>query len=538
MIEVYAHGMEAAETVGVIDIGSNSVRMVVAQVHPNGETEVLEQMRQPVRLGHTFLTGRLSQPTIRAVLRVLRDYRKVLDSYQVDRVRAVATYAVREASNRDAFLDRIGRAVGIDAKVIEPTEQSRLIVLAVRNVVVDLQNSRHRPTMIAEVGGGGTLLTILRRGEIVASQSYSLGAVRMRELLSSGGHTPEKAAKLLYQQVGNSIKQVCKTLPLKSVNTFLAIGGDARFAAEKIGRPTKSAEIQIVERRDLDRLIKACIPLGPAEIASTYQLAFSDAETLVPALLVYQALLGATGARAMMVSKVSMRDGLLLDLPRYVAGREDLELSRSIIASAKTIAARYRYDDKHAEHVAAIAVRLFDNLQNEHGLTQRHRLLLKVAALMHEIGKFVATRAHHKHSYYLIANAEILGLSRNEINMVAQVARYHRRSIPKTSHLEYAALPRDQRMVVNKLAAILRVADSLDKGHWQQLREFHFEQDRQELVIYVNGTGDLGLERLAIFQKSDLFEDIFGLKVRLDETPEGQYSRSPRETLSLGVTHK
>ena len=167
-----------------------------------------------------------------------------------------------------------------------------------------------------------------------------------------------------------------------------------------------------------------------------------------------------------------------------------------------------------------MATRLFDSLQGEHGLSERHRLLLEVAALMHEAGKFVATRAHHKHSYYVIANAEILGLSRSEIDVVAQVARYHRRSMPKTTHVEYTAMPRDQRMTVNKLAAILRVADALDKGHWQQVHAFQAEQHRQELVLYVQGAGDLGLERLALRTKSDLFEDVFGLKVRLEEAVE------------------
>ena len=497
------------------------MRMEVAQVHSDGETEVLEQVRQPVRLGHdTFVTGRLSQPTIRAILGVLRDYRKVLDGYQVDRVRAVATSAVREASNRDAFIDRVERAVGMDVEVIEPTEQSRLIVLAVRNAVMGLQGSRHQPTIIAEVGGGATLLTILRRGEIVASQSHNVGSVRMRELLSADGLAPEKAAELLRRQIANVIKLAGKTLKLKSVKAFIAIGGDARFAAEQVGRMDRKSLIQAVDRKDLNSFIESVVTLGPVEIARAYQLPFSDAETLVPALLVYQALLDATAARTMLVSKVSMRDGLLLDLPRYIAGREDPELSESIKASARTIATRYDCDEDHAEHVAAIAVQLFDSLQDEHGLSQRHRLLLEVACILHEVGKFVATRAHHKHSYYLIDNAEILGLSRSEIEMVALVARYHRRSIPKTSHLEYTALPRDQRMVVDKLAAILRVADAVDKGHWQQLREFHVEQDRQEMVLYVKGAGDLALERMALRLKSDLFEDVYGLKVRIEEAVE------------------
>jgi exopolyphosphatase/guanosine-5'-triphosphate,3'-diphosphate pyrophosphatase len=259
------------------------------------------------------------------------------------------------------------------------------------------------------------------------------------------------------------------------------------------------------------------MPLRPEEIARDYRLVFSDAETLVPALLVYQALLRATSAKTMMVSDVTMRDGLLLDLPRYVAGEEAPELTRSILASVKTIGGRYHFDEKHAEHVAAASLRLFDGLQGEHGLTQRHRLLLEVAALLHEVGKYVSTRAHHKHSRYLIANAEILGLRRAEIDLVAQVARYHRRSEPKASHPEYAALPRDERLVVNKLAAILRVADALDRGHWQQVCDVQMETRGQELVLYVKDARDLGLERLALANKGDLFEDVFGLKVRLEE---------------------
>ena len=170
----------------------------------------------------------------------------------------------------------------------------------------------------------------------------------------------------------------------------------------------------------------------------------------------------------------------------------------------------------HARTVADIAVRLFDELQAEHGLGPRHRLLLEVASLLHEVGGFVSSRSHHKHSGYLIANSEIFGLNRDEIAVVAQVARYHRRSGPKPSHAEYMALPRETRVTVNKLAALLRVADALARGHVRQAGQLRFDRQGDDLVISIPGVSDVLLEDRAIAGKGDLFEDIYGLKVRLE----------------------
>jgi exopolyphosphatase/guanosine-5'-triphosphate,3'-diphosphate pyrophosphatase len=167
--------------------------------------------------------------------------------------------------------------------------------------------------------------------------------------------------------------------------------------------------------------------------------------------------------------------------------------------------------------VADLAASIFDAIVSEHGLTPRHRLLLRAAAVLHEIGGFVSSRAHHKHSGYLISNSELFGLRREELMTVALVARYHRRSVPMPTHVEYMSLPREQRIVVSKLSAILRVADCLDRGRAQQARDLRFERSGGDLVIYVRGAGDLNLERRALDLKADLFQDIYGLRVRLEE---------------------
>ncbi|NLF10091.1 MAG: HD domain-containing protein [Pirellulaceae bacterium] len=212
-----------------------------------------------------------------------------------------------------------------------------------------------------------------------------------------------------------------------------------------------------------------------------------------------------------------MRDGLLLDLAREVTGKKDEALSNGIIHSATAIAEKYRVDLNHARGVAEAAVGLFDVFQADHGLAPRFRLLLRVAGLLHEVGSFVSSRAHHKHSEYLIANSEIFGLSRHEIHLVAQIARYHRRSSPRASHPSYTALPRESRLVVSKLSALLRVADAAVRGNNRRASDVHFQRTGDELIIAIAGGADLMLEQRAMESKGGLLEDIYGVKIRLEE---------------------
>ena len=517
----------SAGVVAVIDIGSNSVRMVIAQVRPDGSVEVLERMQRPVRLGHSsFLNGRLSQQTINAAIAILRDYRRIIDSYHVRKVRAVATSAVREAANSDSFVDRAAIAADIDIEIIEGAEESRLTVSAVREDLKGVFDINKGPALIVEIGGGSGLVTVLENGVIASSESYNLGSIRLQELLGTSQEPPERAVDLLRHHIDNVVAVMRRTMPIQGVDHFVAIGGDARFAAQQIGKPANdlagkpsngAADVFLVTARKFNNFVRECSLHSAEELARTYGLPFANAETVVPALLAYQALLQASRGKQMIVSSVSMRDGLLLDMARYVTGREDPALAESIIQSAEAVGERYRYDEKHAHQVSALAVRLFDELKPEHRLAPRYRLLLQVAGLLHEIGGYVSSRAHHKHSGYLIANSSIFGMRRDEIEICAQVARYHRRSPPRPSHREYLMLTREQRVVVSKLAAILRVADALDRGHAQQVTDFVIERRADELLVYISGATDLSLERRAIARKGDLFEEAYGLRVNVEE---------------------
>ncbi|RPI04014.1 MAG: Ppx/GppA family phosphatase [Zetaproteobacteria bacterium] len=507
-----------AQVVAGVDIGSNAIRLVVAEVLPDGSIEVLENLQKGIRLGQdAFRRGRLSGPTMRAAVGILREFRRILDTYRPVHLRAVATSAVREAGNSDVFLDRILMATGLEVEVLDTAEESRLTVAGVRRHLSPDLRSKRGLLLVAHVGGGSTLLTVLSQGEIVESQSLSMGSIRMREGLLSGSEPPHRAAEMLRQQISNVLSATQSGVPLDRIETFIAIGGDARFVARRIGKPVGSEGLFVVPRGPFEKLVRQCERQTAEEQARTFGLEFPDAETLNPALMVYRALLDSTQAGELYVSQVSMRNGLLLDLASRVTGKEDEALAKGIVRSAQAVARKYRVDRRHAQSVGDLALRLFDELLPEHGMSPRHRLLLRVAALLHEVGGFVSNRSHHKHSYYLIANAEVFGLSREEHVLVAHVARYHRRAAPQPTHLEYMALPRDKRILVSKLAALLRVADALDRAHTAQVRDFRCERLDDELVLNIPGVSDLTLERQAVAQKSDLFTDIFGLKVRVEE---------------------
>ncbi len=507
-----------AKTVAAIDVGSNSLRMAIAEVLPDGQIEVLERLQRAVRLGQdTFRRGRLGGETLRAAIAVLRDFKHLLDLYHVELVRAVATSAVREARNADTFLDRAFLATGLNFEVIDTSEESRLTVSAVCQAVAGAMGIDEDGALIVDVGGGSTLLTLLHNGQIVTAQSLRLGSIRMLEMLTSSEDPPERTAELLRHHIANMINAAQGSLPLGNIHSFVAVGGDARFAARQIGKATASADLWVVGRAQFDKLVDRCERQPTEELSTRYGLPLAEAETLNAALLVYQRLMDLAGAKQMIVSHVSMRDGLVLELARQVTGEEDPSIQEGVLHSATALAEKYRVDMSHARGVSELSVRLFDVLQPDHRLQRRHRLLLQVAGLLHEVGGFVSSRSHHKHSYYLIANSEIFGLNRTEIEIVAHVARYHRRSGPKPSHVEYLSLPREIRVVINKLSAILRVADAVSRGQIRNVQELRVQRLDDELVVGVPGAPDLLLEQRAISLKGDMFEDIYGLRVRLEE---------------------
>jgi exopolyphosphatase / guanosine-5'-triphosphate,3'-diphosphate pyrophosphatase len=511
---------EAPRPVAVLDMGASAIRLMVAELRPGTPARILEEASRGVLLGKdTFTSGRLGAATVEATLKALEGFRRIMDAYGVVTYRAVATSAVREATNRDTFLDRVRLRTGIDVEVIDGSEENRLSYMAVREVLRDHEALVAGDAVLVEIGGGSADLSFLRKGEPVYSGAYALGSIRMRQNLASWHGSHEAKTRLFRRHIHNVVEDIRREMPLREARHFIALGGDARFAAARLSpEEVPDGGVRSVPKDAFLAFCEEIAALDEEDLVERYRLPTVEAETLLPALLAYRELLLETQAPAVLVPETSLRAGMLLDMERSEQGLGLEDLSRVVLLSASAVGEKYRYDAPHAKNVAHLATRLFDELRSEHGLQSRERLLLEVAAILHDIGIYVNLRGHHKHSQYLLSVSEIFGLSREDMAIVSNVARYHRRAGPNKSHLPYMALDSDARVLVNKLAAILRVANALDADHLQKVKDVKVVKEDDAWVLEVEGAGDLTMERLAALARADQLIEVFGRRVSFRET--------------------
>ena len=501
----------ATELIGVLDMGASAIRLVVAEIDNKRNVRVIEEASRGVLLGRdTFSGGLIRSQTVDAALEALDGFREIMDGYGVRDVRAVATSAVREARNADMFLDRIQGRTGIRFEIINEAEESRLAYMAVRHALRRHASLKSARTLLVEVGGGSTSLTLLRRGEPMRSGVYALGAVRLRQQLDLRRHTQELQVALLKRYIANVIEEIRVEIPLDRVSHVIAIGGDVRFVAAQLTGTEPEADVREISR---DQFLAFCDEVERMDedgLVDRFRLPAVEAETLLPSLLIYRTLLSETSGARMTISSASLRAGVLLDAaePKNRVTAEDFE--HQVLASAEALGHRYRFDRDHGQHVAVLATRLFDELRAEHGLGDRERLLLQVSALLHDVGIYVSLRAHHKHSQYILAASQIFGLSNEETATVSNIARYHRRGLPQDTHVPFIALDRTDRLIVNKLGAILRLVNALDAEHAQKVRDVKLVRRGSNWILELEGDADLTMEQLAATARSDMFAEIYG----------------------------
>ncbi len=518
----------APPIMSVIDIGSSGIRMLVAELRGDGTIRTLEELDRPLALGReAFRSGTLSASSIQKAVNVLRQYRERMDAYGVTHVRAVATHAVRAALNRDTFVDRVFLATGIEVEVIEGSQETLLTFAAVQKALATHPEYRQGEALLFELGGGSTEWALLRDGEVVASVTHDLGTVRMREAMRAAENERRAKTRLMQHNVREMMQVIRRSLPFGKLSLLLAVGSEARFAARVLGSAAAGGaavdgngaggDMAVISVKDVKKLADQILALAPDQIATTFSIPPNESESLAPALLTYIEVAKLCQLDTIVVPHESMRDGLVLHMVRSIREGSTVLFPEQTIAAAINLARKYQADEKHGLHVAALARIIFQATRAQHQMGEREQLLLGVASIVHDIGTYVAARGHHRHSFYLLVNSEVFGLSRTDLEIVANLARYHRREGPQSDHPAYASLPRAARLTVNRLAGILRVADALDKGHIQRVQAPRVSVVGDELRIEVGPGEDLALERMALESKGGLFEEVFGLKPVLVE---------------------
>lgn len=492
-----------------IDIGSNGMRLAIAEPDGTGGARILHSERAAVRLGHhAFTTGRLDPKTADSAIKALKGFAKSIKEHGVDHVRAVATSAVREATDGNAFKRRVKQQTGIKLHIVDGSEEARLIHRAVRDRVgID------EGWMAMDLGGGSLELMLADHDHIRWCESRPLGTVRLLEAYDSDDAGAFQAR--LHEHLESF--QLLRIPDRIGVYHLIATGGNIEALAVMAGQDPDKAEA-ILPVAELRNIIAELEGTTPQRRIEKWGFRPDRADVILPAALVYCRVAELFGAEAIRVPGVGVKEGILLDLMdlAFAPGDRTARLEKNVEDGAFGLGRAFRFEEDHHQHVARLALTMFDELQELHGLGPKQRRILHAAALLHDVGKIVAEKKHHKHSMTIIENAQLPGLSRKHTCMAACVARYHRKALPKQTHKLYRDLAPEQQGQVDKLAAILRVADALDKRHAQSVTSLQCRIEDGDVVLSIKGDGHFKLQRWAVEKKQDLFERVFGLGVLLD----------------------
>lgn len=508
---------------GVVDMGSNAIRTLIVEIDPPGsEPKTLHSERVPVRLGQeVFLSGSIPEPAITAAIEAMQRFRRLCEDHQVRHIRAIATAATREAGNRDMFLERIEATTGIKVEVISGSEEAWLLAVAVRKKI-DMAKGR---SMLVDLGGGSVEVTLVDDGNVISAESYPLGALRLIQALSTPGEIEQRGnfLDLLDQYVASLDSRIRDRFGKGSVQRYVATGGNIETLADlvaKEGKLVRVAGIDAIPLGALNDLAKRFAVLSHAERIKAFDLKPDRADTILPATVVYWRLGKAARVDVVLVPRTGLRDGLLSEVAAgHLSAFRAVDHRETVLAGCDALLRKYQGDEGHSRRVRDLALLLFDQTRELHALDAEDRILLEAAALLHDIGAFVSNQRHHKHSYYLIRESDLVGLSEDERELVAQVARYHRRAHPDRTHEEYEKLPRKDRVRVARLAAVLRIADALDREHQSKVRGLKVRVGKKAVEITLElepgGSQSVALERWSVEQKAGLFQEVFGLAVEV-----------------------
>lgn len=505
---------DAGPLATAVHVGASSVSMLIAELRDDGTYQPLDFLEQPAPLARDiFRHGRISLETTERIVEILLGFLHAAAELGVDArltTRAVATNILVEAANHDVFLNRIRIACGLSINPIDDGEMTRLIYLKTRRRLRDTPAMKSRNTLVIHVGPGNTRALLFQNSAITRYTSYRMGAHRTREAIE-GSHAGGSAMlRVIRENASGNLAQLRFDFHDVEIETLVVIGYEIQQVSSFLARKDSACPV-----KSLRKISEQASDMSDLEVVNHFRVDYQTAEALVPALETNLAIAESLGAKEIHIPRSDYEQGLLQDL--LVSGSLIGTFDEEVLSSARILASRYQSDPRHGEHVARISLHLFGQLQDLHGMTRRDAMLLHVAAILHEVGTFISPRAHHKHSEYIILNSEIFGLDRHDVTIIALVSRYHRHSGPRPDHPNYRELDTSDRIRVAKLAAILRVADALERTHDQRVHEIEIRREPRRLHLSLPGLNDAAVERLAMQSKGDLFEQVFGLEVIIDD---------------------
>jgi exopolyphosphatase / guanosine-5'-triphosphate,3'-diphosphate pyrophosphatase len=512
--------------IAAIDIGSNSIKLLVVDAAASDSFAVLAREKDMVRLGHeTLRVGKLSPAAIERAVECIKRFRSIAEARGAERIFAVATASVREAANSAQFVKEVQRKTGVTVEILSPIEEGRLIGLAAAHAC----SVSGKSILNIDIGGGSTELSLMPDGAPETLLSVRLGAVGLTEQFLTSDPPKSKELRALREEIRSALERPARELKNQhwpsstgTSGTILAIGTALRLRALNENEQEPTGARPAGDEIELAKLIafnSRVADLNSSERRLIPGISSQRSEIIVAGGQILEGVMQALAIDTMRTCSWALREGVLIDRLREIEiesnpPRPDVDDYR--LLGVHAVGRRFEYEEPHAHQVTRLAERIFDYLSRSNLPTKfdRHqRTMLSAAALLHDVGYHIAHDSHHKHSLYLIKHSELTGFSEAERDVIANAARYHRGSEPKDRHENYAALNEADRETVNSLAAILRIADALDRRHDSRVSDLRCVRNGRVIHIELVSSMTCDREIIAAEQKRDFFEKVFNCRL-------------------------
>ncbi len=499
-----------------IDVGSNSLHMIVAQQDADGSVTTLWRMKEMVGLGRmSFPSRRLSGSAMDAAVASLRRFQQAAQRRQCEKIVAVATSAVREAENGGDFLERVRRELGLNIRVVSAREEARLIYLGVRHEV-DLRSS---PNLIVDIGGGSVEFIVADRHKASLLESRKLGAARMTAKFVHSDPISPGDLKSLKNHYDKELAPICQAIedlsPVRAIGTSGTLQSVAGLCLSLGG----SNHGRAIDRGTLIKLLNKLIDSTTKQRAAMKGLDDQRKDQILAGVQLIDMVFEKLNLTEMEICGSALREGIMLDyLARHVP---ELTIRRQVPdqrrRSVLDLARRCDWHEVHSLQVARLCLELFDQTRALHKLEKPERELIEFGAMLHDIGWHISREGHHKHSMYLVENGDLKGFTDEEIEIIANITRYHRGPTPQADHKAYASLSAKAKKIVNVGAALLRIADGLDRSHASVVSSLRLKVKKQKVDVRVRARSDAELEIWGARRKTDLFNEVFDRSVTFEQ---------------------
>ena len=504
----------AVDTFAAINVGSFELELGIYEISARSGIRQIDRMRHVISLGsETYKNGKISYGMVEELCQVLGDFSAVMTTYRVKDYRAYATSAMREARNSQIVIDQIRVRTGIEVRIISNSEQRFLSYKAVASRDAEFDKNIRSGTAIVDVSFGSMQISLFDKNLLISTQNLPLGVLRIRGLLSPVRTTLEKNRELIAEMVDNELFNYKKMyLKDRQIQHVIGIGEIILYMFRFEDR---GAAMERVSREEFDAFYERLSRMSESEIEEHFGVNSEYAALLMPGAIIYKKIMELSGAETLWIPGIRLCDGIAAE---YAMDSKKLRLKHNfdndIITASRNMAKRYRCQSSHAEAVEKYALEIFDVMKKYHGMGARERLLLQIAVILHACGKFISVKNSNECAYNIIMSTEIIGISHPERVMIADIVRYNIRDFDYNMVREETGMAenRDATILTAKLTAILRLANSMDRGHRQKLKNCRITVKNGKLIVSTEYPGDITLEAMSFEQKAEFFEEIFGIR--------------------------